>query len=64
MITKDVFSNGSLPIFFLAFLKKCFWTSLAVQELGVHTSNAGGTGSVPGQRTKIPHAARRSQKIF
>ena len=24
--------------------------------------NAGGTGSIPGRGTKIPHAARRSQK--
>ena len=33
-------------------------TSLAVQWLSLHTSNAGGTGLIPGQRTKIPHAMR------
>ena len=31
--------------------------SLAVQWLGLHTSTAGGTGSIPGQGTKIPKAA-------
>ena len=36
--------------------------SLEVQWLGIHTSTAGGTGSIPGRGTKIPHAARRSQK--
>ena len=38
-------------------------TSLAVQWLRRCTSNAGGTGSIPGQGPKIPHAARHSQKI-
>ena len=33
-------------------------TSLAVQWLSLHTSNEGGTGLIPGQRTKIPHAMR------
>ena len=28
-----------------------------VQWLGLHTSTAGGTGSIPGQATKIPLAA-------
>ena len=32
-------------------------TSLAVQWLRLCASNAGGTGSIPGQGTKIPHAA-------
>ena len=36
--------------------------SLAVQWLGLHASTAGGTGSIPGQGTKILHASRRSQK--
>ena len=36
--------------------------SLAVQWLGVHTSTAGGTGSTPCQRTKIPQAAQCRQK--
>ena len=30
--------------------------SLAVQWLGLHTSTAEDTGSIPGQGTKIPHA--------
>ena len=30
--------------------------SLAVQWLRLHASNAGGTGLLPGQETKIPHA--------
>ena len=28
-------------------------TSLVVQLLGLHVSNVGGMGSIPGQRTKI-----------
>ena len=38
-------------------------TSLAVQWLRLHASSAGGCGSIPGRGTKIPHAARRGQKI-
>ena len=38
-------------------------TSLVVQWLGIHTSIAGSTGSIPGQGTKIPHALWCSQKI-
>ena len=38
-------------------------SSLEVQWLGLHTSNAGGTGSIPGQGTEIPRATRCSQKI-
>ena len=34
-------------------------TSLAVQWLRLHTSTAGVTGSIPGQGTKIPHAAQQ-----
>ena len=30
--------------------------SLAVQWLGLRASTAGGTGLIPGQGTKIPHA--------
>ena len=36
-------------------------TSLAVQWLRLHASTAGGTGWIPGWRTKIPHATRHSQ---
>ena len=39
-------------------------TSLMVQWLGLHVSNAGGAGSIPGhQGTKIPHALWCGQKI-
>ena len=34
-----------------------------VQWLGLYASNAGVVGSIPGQRTKIPHAMWRGQKI-
>ena len=37
-------------------------TSLAVQWLRLLTSVAEGAGSIPGQETKILHAARCSQK--
>ena len=35
---------------------------LVVQWLSLHTPNAGGTGSIPGWGTKIPHTARHGQK--
>ena len=34
---------------------------LAVQWLRLHAPNAGGTSSIPGQRTKIPQATRCTQ---
>ena len=37
--------------------------SLVVQWLRLHTSNAGGAGSIPGQRTKIPYTTQCSQKL-
>ena len=36
--------------------------SLAVQWLRIHASNPGGAGSIPGQRSNIPHAAQCGQK--
>ena len=39
-----------------------FQTLLVVQPLRLHTATAGGTGSIPGRRTKIPHATRCSKK--
>ena len=41
--------------------KKIHGTSLAVQWLRLCAPNAGGTGSIPGRGTKIPHAAWCSQ---
>ena len=38
-------------------------TSLVVQWLGLHTSNAGGTGLISGRGTKILHVTELSQKI-
>ena len=35
-------------------------TSLVVQWLRLHTSNAGGMGLIPGGGTKIPHVAQSS----
>ena len=37
-------------------------TSLLVQWLRLYTSNAEAVGSIPGQETKIPHAAWCGQK--
>ena len=37
-------------------------TSLAVQWLRLHTPSAEGTGSIPGQGTKILHAVWHGQK--
>ena len=36
--------------------------SLVVQKLRLHTANAGGVGVIPGQGTKISHAAQHGQK--
>ena len=38
-------------------------TSLAVQWLRLQASTAGGTGSIPGRGTYIPHATWHDQKI-
>ena len=38
-------------------------TSLAVQQLRLRASTAGGTGPVPGRGTKMPHAMWHIQKI-
>ena len=37
-------------------------SSLAVQWLRLHVSNAAGVGSIPGQGTKIPHTVGCGQK--
>ena len=37
-------------------------TSLEAQSLGLHTSTSGGTGSISGWATKIPHAAQQGQR--
>ena len=36
-------------------------TSLAIQWLGLHASNAETKGSIPGRETKIPHASQHGQ---
>ena len=46
----------------LIILKIAVCSSLVVQQLGVCISIAGGTGSIPGQGTKILHAAQSSPK--
>ena len=43
-------------------IKKDLGTSLAVQWLRHHASNAGGSGSNPGLGTKIPHAMQCGKK--
>ena len=37
-------------------------TSLVVQWLGLHASNAGDMGSIPGWETKMPHATWHAKK--
>ena len=46
----------------LRIIKIALGTSLAVQWLRLCTSTAGGMGSIPDWRTKIPRAARHGQK--
>ena len=38
-------------------------TSLMAQWLRLHAFKASGMGSIPGQRTKIPHTAQHNQKV-
>lgn len=47
---------------YLDTLKFNFGASLMVPWLRLHTPNAGGTGSIPGLRTKILHAAQHGLK--
>ena len=44
--------------------KNILGTSLVVQWLGLRASTAGGTGLIPGQGTKILHAAWPKKKIL
>ena len=48
--------NWPHPLALLCKKKKNTGTSLVVQWLRLHAFNAGDTGSIPGQGTKIPHA--------
>ena len=45
------------------FIKRKNRSSLVVQWLRLHAFTVGGTSSIPGHRTKIPHAAQWSQKL-
>ena len=54
--------SASLPIRNVQIKSGASWTSLAVQWLRRHVSNAVGAGSIPGQGTKIPHAVQHGQK--
>ena len=59
-----VFVSEYVTLETLKFWNKSFHgTSLAVQWLRLHPSNAGGAGSIPGWGTEIPHAAWCGQKI-
>ena len=42
--------------------KKSTGTSLAILWLRLHASNAGGMGSIPGRRNKIPQATQHKKK--
>ena len=44
------------------YLRVVIGSSLAVQWLVLHASTAGGTGLIPGQGTKIPHAMWQKKK--
>ena len=48
--------SAALGFSFFSVIRKGPETSLLVPWLRRHVSNAGGTGSIPGQGTKIPHA--------
>ena len=57
-LLKEVYSNAGLP----QDKRKISGNSLAVQWLGLCAFTAEGTGSITGWGTKIPQAARCSQK--
>ena len=64
---KPLLSGGQEGKFYLAIcaLKgRILGTSLAVQWLRLCVSTAGGTGSIPGRGTKIPHATCGVAKNF
>ena len=42
--------------------KKSTGTSLAILWLRLHAPNAGGMGSIPGRRNKIPQATHNKKK--
>ena len=52
----------SSQYFFFRKSKPIIGNYLTVQWLGLHASTAGGTGLIPDQGTKIPHAMRCGQK--
>ena len=58
------FGIFSLIVMFFNIFQNYFLigNSLAVQWLGLHALTAQGPDSIPGQGTKIPQAARHSQK--
>ena len=51
-----------MSVYQRALLEAQFETPLAVPELERWASNAGGTGSIPGQGAKILHAGRPEQQ--
>ena len=59
---KKPHSEKSHSKFFKKNFKNLFRNSLAVQQLGLCASTAGGMGSIPGWGTKTLHAAWCSQK--
>ena len=58
----DVLVEGLL-LYYIYFKIYIFRTSLAVQWLRLHISNAGDVGSIPDQGMKISHVAWCSQKV-
>ena len=55
-------TEGKLSSFHLVLTKMKVRNFLEVQGLRFQSSNVGSTGSIPGQGTKIPHAARPKKK--
>ena len=60
---ESFFISASLMLYKVCPEKVMKGTSLVVQWLGIHASNAGGIDWIPGQGTKIPHATWHGQKI-
>ena len=63
VLVSGVQHSNSIFLYIILHLKKVtIGTSLAVQWLRLHTSTAGGMGSIPVQGTKIPYVSWHSQK--
>ena len=63
MVITDGVSVSHWPPAVVVNLEIYLGTSLVAQWLRLHTSSAGGMGSISGQRTKIPYAGQINKNL-